>query len=90
MSRKLGVVKTFIKLVNRGGQALVDVDLILDGRSVLEYESSTNIKQGDYIEMSHKQLTGTFRVTKITHKVVQLKQDERLVQYLEIEVERVK
>lgn len=68
---------------------MVDVELKIDGKSAFEYESNTAPQVGEFLDITHENTNGLFKVVKVTHKVVKLKQEEHIIHYLEVAAKSV-
>jgi hypothetical protein len=68
---------------------VVEVDLRIDGKSAFEYQSSPSPRVGEYLDIQHEYAKGIFKVTNVTHKIVEFKNSE-IMHYLLVEAETVR
>lgn len=66
---------------------MIEVDLKINGSTVFEYYTSVVPVVGEYIDISHDNISGNFKVNKVTHRVFQSRKDKKVVSYVIVEAE---
>lgn len=68
---------------------MVEVDLKIDGKSALEYESHSAPQVGEYLDITHEYVNGVFKVVKVTHRIFEESKRKNVINYLVVEAESI-
>jgi hypothetical protein len=63
--------------------------LKIDGKSAFEYQSNFSPRVGEYLDIQHEYAKGLFKVTKVTHKIVELDKKNEVIHYLVVEAKTI-
>lgn len=66
---------------------MIEVVLIINGKSAFEYTTNSIPSIGDYIDIEHEYVSGCYKVTKVIHKVFQRKNNKEILSYVKVEAE---
>lgn len=66
---------------------MVEIELKVNRKTTFEYEAHSVPRIGDYLDISHDDISGYFKVMKVTHRVFQQKRDKKVISYVTVEAE---
>lgn len=66
---------------------MVEIDLKIKGKTVFEYEANSVPRVGEYLDISHDVISGSYKVTKVTHRIFQERKNKNIVNYVIVEAE---
>lgn len=66
---------------------LIEIELKVNGKGAFEYQTDLIPRVGDYLDVSHDDISGFFKVMKVTHRVFQQRKDKKVISYAIVEAE---
>ncbi|MCF7618620.1 hypothetical protein [Bacillus sonorensis] len=66
---------------------MVEVDLKVKGKTAFAYRTDCIPREGECLDISHDEISGHFKVAKVTHRIIYDRASKNIANYVIVEAE---